>query len=106
MAVEKDTKQIECLSFVPVCSAPDTSHGRHMRVVLVQQNFQPQPMMFCGGKQMIIYFEAWFFLRSTIRAAQVCKEINSSFRGGFQMRADFNNVLARNNCSDFAKRLN
>src|SRR2546423_11109719 len=39
MIVENYSKQIVSLAFVPICRAPNAGHARHVRVILVQNNF-------------------------------------------------------------------
>src|SRR2546425_1023682 len=42
MTVKNYAEQIVCFSFVPIGSAPNSCHGWHVRVVLVQQNLEAQ----------------------------------------------------------------
>src|SRR5438128_11267761 len=61
-------------------------------------------MVLRRGKQMIVDFKARLFLRSAIKAAEVCKKIKLKVRGRFKKRTDVCDVFARHNDRSFAER--
>src|SRR5438128_10231517 len=46
--IKNHSKQIVSLSLVPICRAPNAGHARHVRVILVNQNFQTDAMELRG----------------------------------------------------------
>src|SRR5436190_19630020 len=48
VTVEDHAKQIKRFALVPIRGAPNPSHTRHVRVVVIQQDLQTQPVIFGG----------------------------------------------------------
>ena len=46
--IENHSKQIVSLALVPICRAPNAGHAGHVRVILVNQNFQTDAMELRG----------------------------------------------------------
>src|SRR5438876_4953688 len=85
--IEDHAEQIVCLALVPVCRTPNCRNGRHMNVVVVQYDFQPQSMMPGGGEEMIVNFKTRLFLRTSIDTAKIRKKIEFQPGRCFQKRA-------------------
>src|SRR2546423_743121 len=105
MIVENYSKQIVSLAFVPICPAPDAGNARHVRVILVQNNFQADAMELRSRKKVIVDFKARLFFRSAIKAAQIRKEIEFQTGSCFQKRARIRDEFARNDNRCFAESL-
>ena len=105
MSVEDNSKQIESFAFVPICRAPNAGNCRHVRVVFVNNDLQPQAMMLCCRKQMVVHFESRLFFHTAVRTANIRKEIKLRVRASFKFRTYFNDVSCRNDRCDFAQRL-
>ena len=67
MIFEHNAEQVVSLSLVPICRAPDSGDGGHMRIVFAQDDFQTNSMMPGGREQMIVNFKTRLFLRPPIK---------------------------------------
>ena len=94
--IENHSKQIVSLALVPIRGAPNAGYARHVRVVLVNQNFQTDAMKLRGREQMIVNFKARLFLRSAIETAQIRKEIKFQAGSCFQKQTRIRDEFARN----------
>src|SRR5437868_305039 len=102
--IKNHSEQVVSFALVPIRCSPDARHTRYVWVVFIHDSFQTNTMKLRSRKQVIVYFEARFFFRPTIEAADVGKEIEFQTRRSFKKRANVDDVLAGNDQRRFAKR--
>src|SRR5439155_4654022 len=94
MSVEDYPKKIVRLALVPVRGAPNSGDGRHVYVVFVEQDLEPEPLITLRRKEVIVDFKTWVFFRPTIESAQVGEEIKLEARSQFHEPARGHYLLA------------
>src|SRR5207237_4051590 len=80
MPIEDHSEQIICFPFVPISRAPDAGNRRHMSIVLVQYDFQPNPVARRNRKEMIVDFKARLLFRTAIEAAKIGQAVELETR--------------------------
>src|SRR5258705_8794632 len=81
---------------MPVGGAPYSGDALHVHVFLIKQNFQTEAVMFSRREEMVIDFKSRFFLRTSVGAADIRKEIKTSIRRSLKKRTGRDNAFTRN----------
>src|SRR6188768_1075371 len=77
MAFKFHAQKIVSLTLVPISCPPKRRYGRNNRIVLRQQDLQPEPVMMCRRKQMVVDLEAGLLLGSAVGSAEISKQVET-----------------------------